>query len=69
MEPLEEFAHLQSIGGDAFEGIYQSVEDVVATAERIGPFDGEHVTGLFDDTENGPVASRITTQRTDAVVL
>ena len=45
------------------------MEDVVATPERIGPFDCEHVTGLFDNTEDGSVTSRITTQRTDTVVL
>jgi hypothetical protein len=38
------------------------VEHVIATAERIRAFDGEYIARLFDDTENGPVASPITTE-------
>jgi hypothetical protein len=45
------------------------VEYVIATTKGVGPFNGEHISRLFDDAENGPVASRVTTESADAVVL
>ena len=44
------------------------MEDVVCPLELAGPFEGEHVERLFDDTQTGLVTSGITADRTERLV-
>src|SRR3954453_17132384 len=52
-EPPHQLPDAQLLGTDALQGRDRAAQHVVAAAELAGAFDGDHVLGVLDDTDQG----------------